>query len=290
VAAVLLAPGVARANPNVTVKINIGSEGPTQLDASVSYNGPGSSLQRFILGGFPSGATLSGITGVLPNGSTSPTLCAPVTSATAGNEIECDPPAGAVAPGQTFSLTFKISSPLTPGATFSYQAQDSTGTAVGTVPGPTSTPTVAPASECHCAHLDYALQDFRVEPDSVVFSLVWDMTCVTGTTRTCSADISIAEPPKIAGLHWRGPGLGLVLGTTRWEFRIHCPGKCTSETSSDSATFELIGSRHDRARKEIYLATSYSCNDIPTPLEGTEHLKLQFDSHGNLDRHHSQLG
>jgi hypothetical protein len=101
---------------------------------------------------------------------------------------------------------------------------------MGTAPGPTGTPTATPASDCHCAQLHLALQDFKVEAQSVVFSFVWEMTCVTGKSGECRGKINVREPRKVAGLQWDASvGKGVTNNGER-SYEIHCLGSCRSAT------------------------------------------------------------
>jgi hypothetical protein len=129
--------GAARANPNLSVKITLSSTG--QWVVTVTDNGqPGSTLQNFGLHGFSTSATISGITTVLPNGSTSTAACVPAPSPTAGGGFSCNFTAGQVSVGQWFAAQFTVTPQPTAGGAFVFNAQDTTGTTFGTVPGPTS--------------------------------------------------------------------------------------------------------------------------------------------------------
>jgi hypothetical protein len=142
----VLVPGAARAATFIYTA-NLGSA-TGQIDMSVADDSQsGVSLRNLIIGGFPPGVTLSGITAAQPNGSTGP--CATITSPTAGIEIQCTPQAGSVGPGQKFFVTFTTIPALSPGTPFFIQTTDSNGateagsvrlTGTGATPSPPSSP------------------------------------------------------------------------------------------------------------------------------------------------------
>jgi hypothetical protein len=268
--------GSARANPSVSVKLNLGSEGPTQLEASVLYSGPGSALQRFYLG-LPKGEKASSVVAGLPNGATSTSDCEPSSNATEGSGIQCVFPAGAVSAGKTVYLTLKISPPLTSSVPFIYQATDSSGTAVGTVPGPTigTTPTPTPVTApCTCEGIRSTIEDPRILANgNLLFRVDWELAC-SGGSGACKASITL-EPD----------GDGYLKGTTGApvkHFRIDCGEQnesCSPITTGHVwLTYELATGEPPLAggslSVQVYLRCQLETRD--------EYFHLAFDKSGHV--------